>query len=145
MVFGVVVTSQPGALFRWQNLLYAVLALTALRMIPVALSLLGTGLRVQTVAFVGWFGPRGLASIIFALIAFEELDADSAVARVLSVIATTVVLSALAHGLTASPWSQRYGAWATRHRPPVESAEAVEPLRRHGYSTPSPDLSGSAT
>ena len=52
--------------------------------------------------------------------------------------ATTVVLSVLAHGLTASPWAQRYGAWAARTRPVVESAEAVEPLRRHGSSALSP-------
>ena len=64
-------------------------------MVPVALALLGSGLRPQTVAFVGWFGPRGLASIIFALIAFESLEAEPAVATVLSVIATTVVLSVL--------------------------------------------------
>ncbi len=81
-------------------------------------------------------GPRGLASIIFALIAFESLHEEPAIATVLSVIATTVVLSVLAHGLTASPWAQRYGAWASRTRPPVESAQAVEPLRRHGTSPP---------
>jgi len=145
MVFGIVVTSQLEALFSWQNLLYALLSLTALRMVPVALSLLGSGLRPQTVAFVGWFGPRGLASIIFALIAFESLQAETAVATVLSVIATTVVLSVLAHGLTASPWSQRYGSWATRNRPTVESSEAVEPQRRHGSSPPATSQSGSAT
>jgi NhaP-type Na+/H+ or K+/H+ antiporter len=132
MLFGVVAVAGLSSLFSWQNLVYAVLALTVLRMVPVALSLLGSGLRLQTVTFVGWFGPRGLASIIFALIAFESLQEEPAVATVLSVIATTVVLSVLAHGLTASPWAQRYGAWANRTRPPVELAEAVEPLRRHG-------------
>jgi NhaP-type Na+/H+ or K+/H+ antiporter len=132
MVFGVVATAHLAPLVSWQNIAFAVLSLTVLRMVPVALSLLGSGLRPQTVAFVGWFGPRGLASIIFALIAFETLDAEPAVATVLGVIATTVVLSAFAHGLTASPWAQRYGEWARRNHPAVESAEAVEPLRRHG-------------
>ncbi len=134
MVFGVVAATHLRPLVSWQNLLFAVLSLTVLRMGPVALSLLGSGLRPQTVAFVGWFGPRGLASIIFALIAYESLGAQPAVSRVLSVIGTTVVLSVLAHGLTALPWAQRYGAWARRSAPGVESADAVEPLRRHGSS-----------
>jgi NhaP-type Na+/H+ or K+/H+ antiporter len=134
MVFGVVAVSDLERLLSWQNLLYAALSLTVLRMVPVALSLLGSGLRAQSVAFVGWFGPRGMASIIFALIAFEALDADAAVSKVLSVIATTIVLSVLAHGLTASPWSERYGSWANRIHPALESADAVEPLRRHGSS-----------
>jgi NhaP-type Na+/H+ or K+/H+ antiporter len=134
MVFGIVVTSHLEPLLSWKNLVYAALSLTVLRMGPVALSLLGSGLRRQTVAFVGWFGPRGLASIIFALIAFESLDAEPAVSVVLSVIATTVILSVLAHGVTAAPWSLRYGSWASRSHPGVECAGAVEPLRRHGSS-----------
>jgi sodium/hydrogen antiporter len=137
MVFGVVAVADLERLVSWQNIVFAVLSLTVLRMVPVALSLLGSGLRPQTVAFIGWFGPRGLASIIFALIAFEALDAEPAIGTVLGVIAMTVVLSVLAHGLTASPWAQRYGAWANKTRPAVESAEAVEPLRRHG-SWPAP-------
>jgi sodium/hydrogen antiporter len=144
MLFGVVAVAGLSPLFSWQNLVYAVLSLTVLRMVPVALSLLGSGLRIQTVAFVGWFGPRGLASIIFALIAFEDLQAEPAVAAALSVIATTVVLSVLAHGLTASPGAQRYGAWANRTRPPVESAEAVEPLRHHGSSPPAANQKATA-
>jgi NhaP-type Na+/H+ or K+/H+ antiporter len=132
MVFGAVATAHLAPLVTWKHFAYAVLSLTVLRMVPVALSLLGSGLRPQTVAFIGWFGPRGLASIIFALIAFESLEAEPAVATVLGVIAMTVVLSVLAHGLTASPGAQRYGSWANKTRPAVESAEAVEPLRRHG-------------
>jgi NhaP-type Na+/H+ or K+/H+ antiporter len=144
MVFGIVATSHLEPLVSWQNLLYAVLSLTVLRMVPVALSLLGSGLRPQTVAFVGWFGPRGLASIIFGLIAFASLETEPAASTVLSVIATTVALSVLAHGLTASPWSLRYGSWAHRTRPTVESAEAVEPLRRPG-SSPRAASQGPAT
>jgi NhaP-type Na+/H+ or K+/H+ antiporter len=132
MVFGVVAMAPLAPSLSWKVILYAVLYLTVLRMGPVALSLLGSGLRPQTVAFVGWFGPRGLASIIFALIAFESLESDPGTATVRSVIATTVVLSVIAHGLTASPWAERYGAWTSRTRPTVESAGAVEPLRRHG-------------
>lgn len=91
--------------------LYAVLSLTLVRMVPVALATLGAGLDRKTILFVGWFGPRGLASLVFALLALEELgaDADEAVA----VIAVTVFLSVLAHGLSAAPLAARYGKAAT--------------------------------
>jgi NhaP-type Na+/H+ or K+/H+ antiporter len=87
---------------------YGLLSLTLVRMVPVALSSLGAGLDRRTVLFIGWFGPRGLASLVFALLALEELgdSADEAVA----VIAVTVLLSVLAHGLSAAPLAARYGA-----------------------------------
>jgi NhaP-type Na+/H+ or K+/H+ antiporter len=87
---------------------YAVLSLTVIRMLPVALASLGTGLDRATVLFVGWFGPRGLASLVFALLALEDLG-DGA-DRALVVIGVTVVLSVLAHGLTSGPLAARYGA-----------------------------------
>lgn len=89
------------------TLLYAVLSLTLVRMVPVALAVLGAGLDRGTVLFVGWFGPRGLASLVFALLALEDLggDAEEAVA----VIGLTVLMSVLAHGLSASPLAARYG------------------------------------
>jgi len=87
--------------------LYAVLSLTVVRMLPVALVVIGAGLDRATMLFVGWFGPRGLASLVFALLALEELgrDADHAVAA----IAVTVLLSVLAHGASAEPLAARYG------------------------------------
>ena len=89
------------------TVLYAVLSLTVVRMLPVALASIGTGMDRTTVLFVGWFGPRGLASLVFALLALEALGshADEAVA----VLATTVLLSVVAHGLTAAPLARRYG------------------------------------
>ena len=66
----------------WGELVFAVLALTLLRMVPVALALLGTGLHAPTVAFVGWFGPRGLASVVFTLLAAEGLELDAALTQV---------------------------------------------------------------
>jgi sodium/hydrogen antiporter len=94
------------------TVLYAVLSLTVVRMVPVALASLGSGMDRDTVLFVGWFGPRGLASLVFALLALEELgaDADDTVA----VIALTVLLSVVAHGLTAAPLAARYGRGAAR-------------------------------
>jgi NhaP-type Na+/H+ or K+/H+ antiporter len=97
----------------WRDALFAVLTLTVLRMGPVALALAGTGLDRATVAFVGWFGPRGLASVVFGLVAVDSLaPAESRV--VLAVVTVTVALSVLLHGITASPLAARYGAYAAR-------------------------------
>lgn len=118
--------------------LYAVLSLTIVRMLPVALACIGAGLDRDTVLFVGWFGPRGLASLVFALLALEELGpvADDAVA----VIGVTVLLSVLAHGFTAAPLAARYGAGAAARGPepggPVPDLP-VRGRRRAGLS-PSP-------
>jgi NhaP-type Na+/H+ or K+/H+ antiporter len=107
----------------WQELVFALLALTVVRMLPVALSLIGTGLRPQTVAFIGWFGPRGLASVVFALIALESLELDKDLRGVLATICLTVLMSVVAHGFSAQPLATRYGAWVTRTTPPAELAE----------------------
>jgi sodium/hydrogen antiporter len=106
---------------------YAVLSLTVVRMIPVTLATLGAGLDRDTVLFVGWFGPRGLASLIFALIALEELGpaADDAVA----VIAVTVLLSVLAHGVSAGPLAARYGRLAAARGPEPGGPVADLPVR----------------
>ena len=129
MLFGVTAAANLELLVRWQTLLFAVLALTALRMVPVALCLVGSGLRAPTVVFIGWFGPRGLASVVFALIAFESLEDSTDVQTVIGVIATTIILSVVLHGITAAPWARLYGTWAQRTRPAVESEGAVEPTR----------------
>jgi NhaP-type Na+/H+ or K+/H+ antiporter len=77
-------------------------------MLPVAVALAGTGLGRATVAFVGWFGPRGLASVVFALLALQALG-ETAAKPAITVIAFTVLLSVIAHGLTADPLAKRYG------------------------------------
>jgi sodium/hydrogen antiporter len=94
----------------WQSAVYAVLSITVIRMVPVALVLAGSGLGRAAALFLGWFGPRGLASVVFALIAVEDLGrpADPAVATVV----TTVLLSVIAHGVTAGPLAARF---ATRY------------------------------
>ncbi|MEV0803719.1 cation:proton antiporter [Kribbella sp. NPDC050281] len=94
--------------FGFTPLAYAVLSLTVVRMVPVALSLLGAGLDRKTALFVGWFGPRGLASVVFALLAVEELGEISVVERVVAVVALTVFLSVVLHGVTAGPLGRRY-------------------------------------
>jgi sodium/hydrogen antiporter len=91
--------------------LYAIASLTVVRMVPVALALLGTGQGRPTVAFVGWFGPRGLASVVFALLAVEELgDTDPRVLVAVNTITVTIVFSIIAHGITGRPFATRYVA-----------------------------------
>ena len=106
------------------------LSLTVIRMLPVAISLLGSGLGRATVAFVGWFGPRGLASVVFGLLALEDLGEQVAKPAV-AVIAFTVLLSVIAHGLTADPLAKRYGARLTpaEHRAGATGVIPV-PVRR---------------
>jgi NhaP-type Na+/H+ or K+/H+ antiporter len=94
----------------WQILLYAILSLTVIRMVPVAISLLGTKLNRDTVLFIGWFGPRGLASIVLALLALEELKIFPGDSTFISVVFVTVLFSVFAHGITASPLSNIYAA-----------------------------------
>ena len=83
-------------------------------MLPVAIAMLGSGARAPTLGFLGWFGPRGLASIVFAVIVVEESHLPH---EQLIVLATylTVGLSVFAHGLTAAPLADRYARWYERH------------------------------
>ncbi|HTI34454.1 MAG TPA: cation:proton antiporter [Miltoncostaea sp.] len=99
----------------WAPIAYAVLSLTVVRMAATALALAGSGLRWQTVALMGWFGPRGLASGVFLLIVVIELEeAASGVAHTIAVTGTwTILLSVVLHGVTAGPLGRAYGRRAT--------------------------------
>ena len=108
---------------------YALLSLTLVRMVPVALAMLGSGARRPTVAFLGWFGPRGLASIVFAVILVEDATLAHE-SLLLNTIFLTIALSVLLHGLTATPLAERYAAWFTAH--PRDAAPTFE-------SAPAPD------
>ena len=109
----------------WQIAAYAVVSLTVVRMLPVALALVGTRLKTPTVAYLGWFGPRGLASILFGLFILEEADLPVADELFLTVI-WTVLLSVALHGATSVWLSDRYGTWFSRHRRHHHMGEAVE-------------------
>lgn len=110
---------------------YAVLSLTVVRMVPVAIALVGTRLRGGTIAFMGWFGPRGLASIVFTLIALEELHESGAMAPLLEVATWTIFLSVILHGVSATPLAIRYGsAIAKVGGKPPELESAQEPKVR---------------
>ncbi len=114
VVFGAVLLGPALGDLTWQIGLYAVLSLTIVRMLPVAISMLGTGARRPTVAFLGWFGPRGAASIVFALLVLEEHGLEHE-QLILATAFVTVGLSVVAHGVTAAALTTRYADWlATR-------------------------------
>ena len=110
LLFGVAVAGPILRLgFSWPALLYACLSLTVIRMLPVALSLIGTKTRPLTVSFIGWFGPRGLASVVFLIVAVDQFPHASDL-RVLVTAATwTIVLSVVLHGLTSRPFAAAFG------------------------------------
>ena len=121
-------------------LLYAVVSLTAVRMLPVALSLLGTGARRPTLGFVGWFGPRGLATIVFAVILIDESSLPHERIMLLAVVAT-IGISVFAHGLTAQPLTNRYVGWYASHpREKLPTMESV-PAATQRWRTPRAPLS----
>ena len=137
-IFGAVMLVPGLEDLGWRDAVFAVLALTLVRMVPVAIALAGTGLDRVTVAFVGWFGPRGLASVVFALIAVDALaPAESKV--VLAAVTLTVALSVLLHGISASPLAASYGRYATRFGPEgPEHTKAAPITSRRLQRSPSP-------
>jgi sodium/hydrogen antiporter len=137
VVFGAAILGPALDDLGWEILVYAVLSLTVVRMLPVAISLLGTGARRPTLAFVGWFGPRGLATIVFAVILIDESALPHERTMLLAVVAT-IGISVFAHGLTARPLTDRYVGWYASHPreelPPMESV----PAAAHRWREPRP-------
>jgi sodium/hydrogen antiporter len=129
LAFGAVLLGPALEHITWQVALYAVLSLTIVRMAPVAVALLGSGASWPTVAFVGWFGPRGLASIVFAVITIQEAHLAGAETILLATY-LAIGLSVLAHGVTAAPLASRYARWYEAHpphrRPGMESVPAPD-------------------
>ncbi|MGI5454804.1 cation:proton antiporter [Streptomyces sp. CA-249302] len=112
LFFGAVLLGPALQHLSWRIVGYAVLSLTVIRMLPVALALAGTGLRRPTVAYVGWFGPRGLASVVFGLLVAEEhIHGVELISRV---VAVTIGLSVLLHGASAALLAAGYGRWYER-------------------------------
>lgn len=101
VVFGAAVVGQSVGSFSWEIVLYAVLSLTVVRMVPVFLALAGADLRVDEKLFMGWFGPRGLASIVFAVIVLNKhLSGGDTITMT---VVCTITLSIVAHGISANP------------------------------------------
>lgn len=108
MVFGATLMPMLAELLHWQYWLYAAASLTLLRMLPVWLSLLGTGLKLELKLFIGWFGPRGLASIVFAVMVLQNEPALLGQRPIIATVLCTIILSVILHGLTANPWVARF-------------------------------------
>jgi NhaP-type Na+/H+ or K+/H+ antiporter len=136
IVFGAVILGPLLDELTWQIVLYAILSLTVVRMLPVALAMLGSGARRPTLAFLGWFGPRGLASIVFAVILLDETKLPH-LHTLLLAITVTIALSVYAHGLTARPLTERYTRWWNSHpRDALPTMESV-PAAEHRLRVPS--------
>jgi sodium/hydrogen antiporter len=138
LLFGAVLVGPALGELDWRVAAYALASLTVVRMLPVALAMLGTGMRSVTVGFLGWFGPRGLASIVFVLILLEE-TALTERPLMLTTVTWTVALSVFAHGLTAGPAANRYADWYEahheHHRIMPESVSVAE-HRHRGQALP---------
>ncbi len=139
LVFGAAIVGTVLAELTWRAVVYGVLSLTVVRMLPVAVSLVGTHARHRTVAFLGWFGPRGLASIVFTVIALEHGTLGHGSAISVAVV-FTIVLSVYLHGLSARPLTDRYSRWYRAHSrerlPPMESVHAPAQRWRRPRAVP---------
>ena len=100
LIFGAVIVPELSVPLGWAEIVYAILSLTLIRMVPIVLSLIGTGVRPETCFFRVWFGPRGLASILFALFILEETNVPAA-GRIVGTVIAVVGASIVAHGLSA--------------------------------------------
>ena len=120
--------------------LYALLSLTLIRILPTAVSLIGTRLSGLSMLFMGWFGPRGLASVVLGLIVVAEAPLLAGRALIEQVVALTVLLSVLLHGLSAAPLSTAYAHRLEKMAPdaPENKGAVVAPTRRGSMPTDDP-------
>ncbi len=107
VIFGSAVVGKALGHFSWSIVLYAALSLTLIRMVPVFVSLTGLAVNTEGKLFMGWFGPRGLASIVFGVIVVNANLPNSG--PIAMTVVCTICLSILAHGVTANPWAKAYG------------------------------------
>jgi sodium/hydrogen antiporter len=130
LVFGAVLLGPALEHVTWRIALYAVLSLTVARMLPVAVAMMGSGAKWQTVGFLGWFGPRGLASIVFAVITVQSAHLTGS-ETILRVTYLTVGLSVFAHGVSAEPLAKAYARWYETHPPHRRPAMESVPVSHH--------------
>jgi len=115
LIFGIVMVPGIIAHITWHTVVYALLCLTLIRMIPTTLSLIGLKLKWPSILFLGWFGPRGLASIIFGLLIVEQSNLAHQ-EEIFVTIILTVLMSVVAHGITAYPASLAYARWSEKKK-----------------------------
>lgn len=133
MIFGAAILGPSLSNISWQVVLYAALSLTVIRMIPVALAMIGSRLQPASVLFLGWFGPRGLASIVLAGLVVESSEIPGAEV-IVTVVTITVGISVFAHGATAWIGSQSYADWWDKHE--SGAPEAITSVDTTGVSAP---------
>jgi len=107
LLFGLVLVPISAPRWSWNALIYSLLSLTFIRMIPVLICLIGSKLNFATKVFIGWFGPRGMASVLYLLM-FVAMVGAGQYDEMLSVITLTVLISVFAHGLSAVPLTKLY-------------------------------------
>lgn len=134
-IFGALVVEviQP---LSWEVVVYALISLTLVRLLPVAVSLVGSRLRGVSVLFTGWFGPRGLASIVLGLIVISEAPQLAGAGQIELVVASTVLLSVLLHGVTAAPLAEAF-ARRVDDMPP-DAPEKAGRIKVHTRNDPLP-------
>ncbi len=113
-------------------IVYGILSLTLIRMAPVAVSLAGAGLRRETIAFIGWFGPRGLASVVFTLVTIETLHGSTVADTIANAATWTILMSVVLHGVSARPLAAAFGRRSSTwpHDAPEQQSSAEPRLRR---------------
>jgi NhaP-type Na+/H+ or K+/H+ antiporter len=143
--FGALALSRALPHLTWRVMLYALLSLTVVRAVPVALALLGAGARPPTVAFIAWFGPRGLASVVFALLVVER--GAPGLQPLLATVTATIALSVLLHGLSSVPLVAAYHRWYAAQvaaRPAVPESAPVAMARRRRQPGAAPPRSATS-
>lgn len=126
-VFGSIILGPRLSSITWEVIAYGALSLTVVRMIPVAVALLGSKLDLRSVAYIGWFGPRGVASLVFVgtvVVEARPVDGEA----IMIIVSAAVAMSVLLHGLSAWPLSNLYGGWYQAMQESAEPmVESVEP------------------
>jgi NhaP-type Na+/H+ or K+/H+ antiporter len=141
-LFGALVTLIDG--YSIPVVAYAVLSLTVIRMLPVAVALIRTRLSLPTVAFIGWFGPRGLASIVLTLLALGDGGSPHLAPGVTAAVTVTVLLSVVLHGLSAGPLVERYARFTTglpTSAPELGDTPELATRRASGHASSTPSTS----
>jgi NhaP-type Na+/H+ or K+/H+ antiporter len=139
LIFGIALLPEGLEFINPTILLYAVLSLTLIRLVPTLISLAGAKLRLPTQLFLAWFGPRGLASILFVLLIVEESSVPHR-DELLSITVVTVALSALLHGISAAPLAKLYGRLVAR----MGECEETQPVRDLPLRTGPAEIDNSA-
>jgi len=133
LMFGALILLPELGDVTWQVAVMVILALTVARIVPVAIAMIGTGLRAPSLLYMGWFGPRGLATIVYAALVVTSSEL-SGISTITTVAVVTVGVSVFVHGMTAFPGSQRYADWyATQDHDGLAEAKPVHHTLRSRF------------